>query len=371
MAERFIGLMAGTSLDGVDAALVRFDTAAPVIEAAVSHPYTDRIRHTLRAIGAGSPLADVVAADQAVADAFGDAALALLAETGHAAAAITAIGSHGQTVWHRPGAPNAASVQIGDPNRIAEVTGITTVADFRRRDIAAGGEGAPLAPAFHLAMLHGRDGRAAVLNLGGIANVTVSDAPSGPIGFDCGPANTLMDRWTERHLGVRYDVDGTWAASGTVVPELLERLLADPFFRQPPPKSTGPERFGPDWLDGHIATLSAPPAPQDVQATLAALTARTVADALMASTADGIITNPHRLLVCGGGVHNTHLMDTLQRRLPGWHVSSTDEVGIHPDFVEAGAFAWLARETLAGRPGNLPGVTGARRPVVLGGIYPA
>ncbi|MCS4504215.1 anhydro-N-acetylmuramic acid kinase [Arhodomonas aquaeolei] len=370
MTKRFIGLMAGTSLDGVDAVLVRFGNASPVIEAAVSRPYPDRIRHTLRAIGAGSPLADVVAADQAVADAFGEAVRALLAEARQTAEAVTAIGSHGQTVWHRPGAPKAASVQIGDPSRIAEATGITTVADFRRRDIAAGGEGAPLAPAFHLAILQGQGSGTAVLNLGGIANLTVGDAAGGPIGFDCGPANTLMDRWTERHLGERYDADGAWGAGGAVIPELLERLLADPFFRQPPPKSTGPERFGPDWLDDHLAALPCPPAPVDVQATLADLTARTVADALSASTG-GSAAAPGRLLVCGGGVHNTHLMGTLRRHLPGWQVGSTEEIGIDPDFVEAAAFAWLARETLAGRPGNLPGVTGARRPVVLGGIYPA
>ncbi|WP_018719316.1 anhydro-N-acetylmuramic acid kinase [Arhodomonas aquaeolei] len=370
MAERFIGLMAGTSLDGVDAAMVRFDTGTPVVEATVSRPYPDRLRHTLRAIGAGSPLADVIAADQAVAEAFSDTAQALLARAGRPAETVTAIGSHGQTVWHRPGAPRAASVQIGDASRIAEATGITTVADFRRRDIAAGGEGAPLAPAFHLAMLQGQGSGTAVLNLGGIANLTVGDAPAGPIGFDCGPANTLMDRWTERHLGERYDADGAWAASGTVDPALLERLLADPFFRKPPPKSTGPERFGPDWLDERIASLSRPPAAADVQATLAALTARTVADAVNASIGNATAA-PGRLLVCGGGVHNTHLMDMVRRHLPGWQVGSTDEAGIDPDFVEAAAFAWLARETLAGRPGNLPGVTGARRPVVLGGIYPA
>ncbi len=358
--------MAGTSLDGVDAALVAVDGAGTRIEHALSRPYGPDVREGLRAIGADTRLAEVVAADEAVADAFAGAVHALLAASGCPTNHVTAIGSHGQTVWHRPGAPHAATVQIGDPSRIAAATGITTVADFRRADIAAGGEGAPLAPAFHLALLEDRGVDAAVLNLGGIANLTLpGNEGRPPLGFDCGPANTLLDRWAERHLGHPYDDRGTWGEGGTINQGLLEHLLADTYFRQPPPKSTGPEHFDPAWLE---RALDHHPGirPQDVQATLVELTAASAAAAL----------DEHRprggtLFVCGGGSHNDHLMERLRGRLPGWSLSSTAALGVDPDYVEAAAFAWLAMRRLALLPGNIPSVTGATRPAVLGGVYRA
>lgn len=362
----YLGLISGTSADGIDAALVRFAPRAETLVAR-TFPYPEALRAQLLQLsqqGASLTLDDIGALDARIGDAFADAAEALIADSGMARAAIRAIGSHGQTLRHRIDASPRFTMQLGDPNRIAERTGIATVADFRRRDVAAGGQGAPLAPAFHAAMLHSRDEDRAVLNLGGIANLTLLPRDGVVRGFDTGPANGLMDAWIARHRGVAYDAGGAWAASGRVDTGLLAALCADPWFALPPPKSTGRDQFHLGWLDVHLAGDRH--RPEDVQATLCELTATTVADALRRHQPD-----TRRLLVCGGGVHNRLLLARIGARLPGVATESTAAHGLDPDFVEAMTFAWLARETLAGRPGNLPGVTGARGPRVLGAIHPA
>ena len=369
MSTRFVGLLSGTSMDAVDAALVEFAGDTPRLLAHHALPYPDALRQELAALarpGAadGDTLDRLGAADIALGRLFARAVLELLADAGVPADSITAIGSHGQTVRHRPEGPHPFSLQIGDPNAIAQETGITTVADFRRRDLAAGGQGAPLAPAFHAAVFRSEDEDRAVLNLGGIANLTTlpTDPEAAVRGFDSGPANTLLDAWAQRHLGRPRDDAGAWGQTGTVDATLLARLRGDDYFLRSPPKSTGPEHFDLPWLQGH---LSGSEAAADVQATLQALTATTVADALRDA-----LPEAERLLVCGGGVHNDALMARLAEAVAPVAVASTAAHGVDPDWVEATAFAWLARARLAGQPGNLPAVTGATAPVVLGGVYP-
>ncbi|NLO81436.1 MAG: anhydro-N-acetylmuramic acid kinase [Xanthomonadaceae bacterium] len=359
MAGLFIGLMSGTSADAIDAALLRFQPRLHVL-ATRSTPLSAKVQQRILAIHADSPLRAVAELDILLGRLFAQAALELLAAAGVRPEDVTAIGSHGQTVWHAPDGTVPFTLQLGDPNVIAELTGITTVADFRRRDVAAGGQGAPLVPAFHREIFAGA-GDCCVLNLGGIANITVL-AGDATLGFDVGPANTLLDGWIRQHLGRRFDADGAWAASGAVLPELLEALLEDPYFARPPPKSTGPEHFSLAWLERHLHGRAY--RAQDVQATLLELTARSIATAVRrhAHTA-------RQLLVCGGGVHNRALMTRLQDLLAPLPVRSTAELGVDPDFVEACAFAWLARQRLLERPGNVPEVTGASAPVILGGIY--
>lgn len=318
----------------------------------------DRVLALARA-NAAVALDDFGHLDVEIGECFAEAALALLREAGVAPEAVAAIGSHGQTVCHRPGGAHPFTLQIGDPNVIAERTGIATVADFRRADVAAGGQGAPLLPALHAAIFAAASIPRAILNLGGIANATLLVPGSEVIGFDTGPANCLLDAWATRHLDAARDDGGAWAASGRVDDGLLGALLAEPYFTAPPPKSTGREHFNLDWLD---ARLAAGLAPADVQATLLALSARTIADALRASGA-------REVYACGGGVHNAALMAALRRELPEARVDTTATLGLDPDFVEAAGFAWLARARLAGQPGNLPSVTGARGPRLLGGIF--
>ncbi len=363
----YLGLISGTSADGIDAALAAFDGRRPRVLAARTFDYAPDLRalileHSQR----DRPLAlDALGElDHRIGAAFADAAQQLIEGADCGGGAIIAIGSHGQTLRHRPHGDHPFTLQLGDPNLLAERTGITTVADFRRRDVAAGGQGAPLMPAFHAAVL-GDDGEdRAVLNLGGIANLTLLPREAGVRGFDTGPANGLMDAWSLRQRGVAFDRDGAWAAAGSVDPILFERLLGEPWLRLPPPKSTGRDLFHLDWLDAFLEGLS--PSAGDVQATLLAFSARTIADALR-----GTLPQCRRLIGCGGGVHNGALMRALQAELPELRVESAAAHGIDPDFVEALGFAWLAGETLAGRAGNLPGVTGARGPRVLGAIYPA
>jgi anhydro-N-acetylmuramic acid kinase len=376
--QLYLGLISGTSADGIDAALVRFasDDAHARCELVHGHTYRwdDELRARLIALGQGGDcrsLDELGTLDVRIAQAFADAALRLLDEAGVAPTQVRALGSHGQTVRHRPA--GAAfdgrwpfTLQLGDGNLIAERTGIATVADFRRRDVAAGGHGAPLLPALHAALLRSRDESRAVLNLGGIANLTLLPRPgtATPVrGFDTGPANALLDAWCERHHGTAFDAGGAFAASGRVDDALLARLLAESWFALPPPKSSGREQFHLDWV---AAQLRGGEAAQDVQATLLELTAASVAAALLAQQPD-----TRRLLVCGGGVHNPVLLRRIAARLPGMQVESTAAHGVDPDFVEAMGFAWLARETLADRPGNLPEVTGARGPRVLGALYSA
>jgi anhydro-N-acetylmuramic acid kinase len=364
--ELHLGLISGTSADGIDAALVRFAGDHCTLVAGDTFRWDPALRARLVALGQGADansLDEIGALDVQVADAFADAALQLLAKAHVAPADVRAIGSHGQTVRHRPAARHPFTWQLGDGNVIAERTRIDTVADFRRRDVAAGGQGAPLVPAFHAALLHDAHEDRAVLNLGGIANFTLLPAAGDVRGFDTGPANALMDAWCERHRGTPYDAHGAFAASGTVDAALLERLRAEPWFALPPPKSSGREHFHLDWVQSQ---LSGNERAEDVQATLLELTATTVADALRAHQ-----PTTRRVLACGGGVHNPVLLARIAAHLPGVRVESTSTHGLDPDFVEAMAFAWLAREALAGRPGNLPAVTGARGLRVLGVIYPA
>ena len=366
--ELFAGLISGTSMDGIDAALFRFGRQSCDTVATLSVAYPDALRsELLAAMSAPDALHidDIAQLDQQVGLQFCDAAHALFDAAGIAANDVRAIGSHGQTLRHRTDAAFPFSMQIGDPNVIAHGTGVTTVADFRRRDIAAGGQGAPLAPAFHEWLFSRSDRTRCVLNLGGIANLTVLQAKgANTVGFDTGPANTLMDAWIRECRHLPYDKHGEWAKSAEADEALLRRLLADDYFRQKPPKSTGFEHFNLNWLRAAMSGTKRDNA--QVQATLMALTVETIADAVRDHAADC-----SELLACGGGVHNDELMGRLRGALDPLLVSSTADHGLDPDYVEAAAFAWLARRTLGNEPGNLPSVTGASRRVLLGGIYPA
>jgi len=369
-AHLFLGLISGTSADGIDAALVAFEDAAGPLRArlafARTYPWDPALRARLVELGQRAvplTLDEVGQLDVHIGRAFADAALQALADSGTAATDVAAIGSHGQTLRHDPHGECPFTLQLGDPSTIAERTGIRTVADFRRRDVAAGGHGAPLLPALHAALLHADDEDRAVLNLGGIANLTLLPRKGAVRGFDTGPANGLMDAWCLRHRGEAFDRDGAFAAAGRIDEALLARLLDEPWFALPAPKSTGRDRFHLDWVE---SKLRGGEAPQDVQATLLALTARTVTDALRAAQ-----PGTTRVVACGGGVHNRALMAALAAALPGCVVESSAAHGLDPDAIEAMGFAWLARATLHGEPGNLPSVTGAKGPRVLGGIYPA
>lgn len=360
----YVGLISGTSVDGIDAALVSFEPA-PRLHTALTHPYPPALRERILELAqsdCATTLDEVGALDAAIGGCFADATRALLERARIASHDVRAIGSHGQTLRHRPDANPRFTMQLGDPNLIVERTGITTVADFRRADVAAGGQGAPLLPIFHAALFAGVGETHAVLNLGGIANLTVLHADGGVSGFDTGPANGLLDAWCAQHTDAPFDRDGAFAASGQVDAALLQRLLDDDYFRAPPPKSTGREHFHLDWLRARLGDVARQP--EDVQATLIELTARSVADALQAHAGDA-----RDVLVCGGGVHNPLLMRALQSALAPRSVRSTAEAGVDSDYIEAMAFAWLARERLEQRPGNLPGVTGARGLRLLGGVY--
>ena len=362
----FLGLISGTSVDGIDAALVAFEPA-PRIVFARTYPYPDDLRvDVLRWSQAQAQVAldDIGRLDTRLGRMFAGVARQALADAGVCAQDVRAIGSHGQTLRHDPRGAAPFSQQLGDASVIAEATGITTVADFRRRDVAAGGQGAPLMPAFHAAVMHSRDEARAVLNLGGIANLTLLPRNGDVRGFDTGPANGLMDAWCLHHRGESFDRDGAFGRDGRVDAALLARLLDEPWFALPPPKSTGRDQFQLAWVEARLGADAR--APADVQATLCELSAVTVAAALRGHQPDCA-----RLLVCGGGVHNPLLLTRLAAHLPGVVVESTAVLGLDPDFIEAAGFAWLARETLGGRPGNLPAVTGARGPRVLGAIYPA
>ena len=368
--QRFLGLISGTSADGIDAALVDFDDDAagtrPALRFARTYAWEPVLRERLVALGQEDALLSldtVGGLDVAIGRAFAAAALRALADSDTDPATVAAIGSHGQTLRHRPHGSLPFSLQLGCAATIAERTGITTVADFRRRDVAAGGHGAPLVPALHAALLHDPAESRAVLNLGGIANLTLLPGEEPVRGFDTGPANGLMDAWCLRHRGKAFDAGGAFAAEGRVDAALLARLLDEPWFALPPPKSTGRDAFHLGWVESRLAGTESP---ADVQATLLALTARTVADALRATQ-----PGTTRVIACGGGVHNPRLIQALAAQMPGIAVESSAAHGLDPDAIEAMAFAWLARETLAGRPGNLASVTGAAGPRILGAIHQA
>ena len=365
--ELFAGAMSGTSLDGVDLAIVDLGTAMPRILAATTLPFPEALRaDLLRLCHPGEDRLDLLGSvDVRLARLIATGMNTLLEVHDIEPTRIRALGSHGQTVRHQPGGTTAFSLQIGDPNLIAEETGLTVVADFRRRDMAAGGEGAPLVPAFHAAVFGGANARV-VVNIGGMANITVLPAgrADSAYGFDTGPGNMLLDIWASRHLGAPMDAGGAWAAQGGPPdPELLHALLAEPYFARPAPKSTGRELFNADWLN---ARMPRPLAPAAVQSTLTELTARSIAAGIL----DIAAVSPAEVLVCGGGRHNTMLIERLAAALPGMTVTTTDALGLDGDWVEAAAFGWLARQRLLNLPGNLPAVTGARGPRILGAVYP-
>jgi anhydro-N-acetylmuramic acid kinase len=363
----YIGLISGTSADGIDAALVRFEQNTPKLVHALTHPWPDALRTQILRVAqseAKLDLDDYGRIDVAIGHVFAQSVQELLKQSGTSPASVRAIGSHGQTIRHRPTGEFPFTLQIGDASVIAEHSGIDVVADFRRADVAAGGQGAPLLPAVH-AMLLARLGHTrVVLNLGGIANITVLSANGDVLGFDTGPANGLLDAWCLRHHGEAFDRDGAFAASGRVDETLLAALLQDPYFVLPPPKSTGREHFHLAWLDAQLGSIARPPA--DVQATLLELTARSVVNAITQHASD-----VSEVLMCGGGVHNSVLVKRLGALLQPRALRSTADDGVDPDYLEATAFAWLARQRLLGLPGNLPAVTGASGLRVLGAIYAA
>lgn len=363
--------MSGTSVDAVDCALVNCNGPAVTLLAAHQHDIPAPIRQRIASLSrpGENEIERLGALDCELGELFAEAALTLLQDSGTPAGQIMAIGSHGQTVRHHPpsavaGTAAGFTLQIGDPNTIAERTGITTVADFRRRDIAAGGEGAPLAPAFHAAAMAAKGINRAIVNIGGIANVTLLQGQALCAGFDTGPGNTLLDHWIQRHQHQAYDRGGQWSASGRVLPALLQDLLAHPYFSRSGPRSTGKEAFNLTWLDDCLQHHAGQD-PADVQATLAELTAGSIGSGILRAAID-----IDEVYLCGGGAHNHDLARRLQARLPGVRQASTAVLGIDPDWVEAMAFAWLAARTLNGLAGNAPAVTGAAGARVLGGIYP-
>ena len=361
-APLVVGLMSGTSLDGVDAALVDFSQGRPRTLATFWLPYPVGIRQQAMRLQTAefNEIHSAALLANELARCYAEAVRQTLASAGVDAAQIAAIGCHGQTIRHQPAA--GYSVQLNNPALLAELSGIAVVADFRSRDIAAGGQGAPLVPAFHAAVFGDPDRHRLILNIGGIANLTDLKPGQAVRGFDCGPGNLLLDAWIERHQGLRFDESGDWASQGQVLPELLNCLLGDTFFALSPPKSCGRDEFNMPWLERHLAGSERP---EDVQATLLELSALSVTRAI-----DRWCGSPAEIFVCGGGARNLALMSRLRHHQPGCTVASTDALGQAADWVEAVAFAWLAWRTLHDEPGNLAEVTGARGPRVLGALYP-
>ena len=373
MTDLYIGLMSGTSLDGVDGVLVDFSAGGPrplQVMAHVHRAFEPALAGELLALNTpgDNELHRAAVAGNALARVYGETVEAVLRLAGTPRSAVRAIGAHGQTVRHRPGEFDATgySLQLNNPALLAELCSIDVVADLRSRDIAAGGQGAPLVPAFHRAVF-GRSGQTvAVLNIGGIGNLTVLHADGRTIGFDCGPGNALMDHWCRLHTGRPFDDAGAWAASGDVIEALLAHMLADAYFAKPAPKSTGRDLFHPAWLEAKLQTLGAPVHAANVQATLAELSAAACATDVRSYGADAC-----EVLVCGGGAFNAYLMHRLAALLPGISVMTSDQRGLPASQVEACAFAWLARAFMRRECANLPGVTGATGPRLLGALYPA
>lgn len=370
----YVGLMSGTSLDGVDGVLVEWPDGAPGspprVHAHHHLGFDDALRDELLRLNRSGDdeLHRAALAANALMRVYARTVRSLLDASGRRAAQVRAIGAHGQTVRHRPQAFDGTgyTLQLANGALLAELTGIDVVCDFRSRDVAAGGQGAPLVPAFHAAVFASAGREVALLNVGGIANLTLLRADSTVLGFDCGPGNVLLDLWCRRHLGRPYDDAGRWAASGRVDAQLLGRLLAEPYLAEAPPKSTGRDLFDAEWLDAAVGTDRARLGPEDVQATLAEFTARAAADALTRHSPGAA-----ELLVCGGGARNRDLIGRLQALLPSCVVEATDRRGVPAEQVEALAFAWLARSFVERRPANLPSVTGARGQRLLGALYPA
>ncbi|OEY66529.1 anhydro-N-acetylmuramic acid kinase [Marinobacter sp. X15-166B] len=363
-SDLYIGLMSGTSMDGIDAALVSFAGSQPELLATHTTHYGTTLRQRIIAASQNKANPDELGElDHQIGQLFAQAACAALELSGLTASQVTAIGSHGQTVRHQPRSAHPFSMQLGDPNIIVERTGIPTVADFRRRDLAAHGEGAPLAPAFHQAFFAHPDEDRCILNIGGIANISWLPGNSGQttLGFDTGPGNALLDAWCQDQTGKPFDQNGRWASEGRIHQDLLNDLLSDAYFSLPPPKSTGKEKFNLQWLktflNRHPDATGA-----DIQRTLLELTVTTITHQLPES-------GSLKIFACGGGVYNDELMNQLRRACAPCPVSITDELGIHAQWVEAIAFAWLAQQTMEKRPGNLPDVTGASGGRILGGVY--
>lgn len=376
MKELYIGLMSGTSMDAVDAALVDFNAAKPELIATHSQSIPAALKKAL--LDLCKPGHDEInrmgQLDIEVGLLFAETANQLLLKNSLSNSEIKAIGSHGQTIRHQPTGNHPFTLQIGDPNIIAEKTGITTLADFRRRDMAAGGQGAPLTPGFHNEIFRTASEDRIILNLGGIANITWLPANSNlpVIGFDTGPGNTLLDAWISKHLNKNHDEKGAWAASGKIDVKLLDAMLADDYFKLSHPKSTGREYFNLQWLEkillgNHLQntgdTKSNGRIAENIQATLCELTVLSIA-----ITIDKLI-KPCKILVCGGGIKNHYLIERLKINCPWSSIHSTDEYGVPPQWLEAMAWAWLAKQTLNKKPGNLPTVTGASKKVILGAVY--
>lgn len=367
--ELYLGIMSGTSLDGVDTVIMDFSDTRPQMVACGFTPMPDDLRQSLSALclRGEATLLELGELDNRLGRLYAKSAQDVLQSSGVSARDIRAIGCHGQTIWHSPQGDYPFTMQIGDANIIAALTGITTVADFRRKDMAYGGQGAPLVPAFHQALFADPQQLTVVLNIGGISNISILQAGEPTRGYDTGPGNVLLDAWIERHLGHSYDRDAHWAQQGSVNHELLQYLLAEPFLKQPAPKSTGRELFSLSWLLGKLESFPAVTA-VDVQATLVEFTAITICDELLKLPES---QQSKVLLVCGGGAKNPLLMTRLAELLPDWTTGTTTASGLDIDYVEAAAFAWLAHQRIHSLPGNMPAVTGATKAVPLGVIYPA
>jgi anhydro-N-acetylmuramic acid kinase len=368
MSELYIGMISGTSADGIDAVLVDFKDEKLNIIATEFTPYEASLKEKILGLyqPGNNEIARMGEMDTLLGKAFAQATLNLLKKHSISANKIKAIGSHGQTIRHLPDEPYRFTLQIGNPNIIAMETGITTIADFRRKDLAYGGQGAPLVPAFHRSVFASDKHDRIIVNIGGIANITLllKNSPDNIIGYDTGPGNVLMDVWIHEQQQKTHDEAGEWAAHGNVCNELLTAMLADNYFKLLPPKSTGREYFHRAWLENYLMKLKNKISAVDVQATLTELTALTILNSIRKHTKHGDI------IVCGGGARNNYLMKRLQElSTPDFSVSTTEKYAIHPDWVEAVAFAWLAKQTLSRQPGNIPSVTGASRATVLGGVY--
>ncbi len=363
MPGLYIGLMSGTSLDGIDAVLADLSGPAPRLIAHAHHAFTPALRVELASLNSPgkNELRRAALAANDLTRAYAAVAGATLALAAVPAEGLEAVGCHGQTVRHQPA--DGYTVQLVNGALLAELTGITVVCDFRSRDIAAGGQGAPLVPAFHQAVFGRNDEHRAIVNIGGISNVTNLPSTGVVTGFDSGPGNLLLDAWAQRHLKQPFDRDGDWAKTGKIIPGLLARLKADEYFHRAPPKSTGRETFNLEWIEKYLAGNEAA---VDVQATLLALTAHGIADAII-----DFCANATAVYLCGGGARNLELVNVLTARLAPREVRTTDKLGVDAEQVEALAFAWLAQQTLTSKPGNLPAVTGARGPRILGAIYRA
>jgi anhydro-N-acetylmuramic acid kinase len=360
----YIGLMSGTSMDAIDAALVEFNSKAS-LKLYREYPIENSLRHQIRLINEKSDLGHIADLDHELGHLFANAVNELLEEADITPDKVVAIGNHGQTILHKPDATHKTSIQISDPNVICAETGITTITDFRRMDMAHGGQGAPLASAFHQYQFQQDDKSIVILNIGGIANITLLPNDSGDIiGFDTGPGNGLLDDWTQLNKDEEYDKDSLWASTGSENGALLKQCLNDNYFSHPAPKSTGREYFNLEWLKGYLSKLDSEIPPENIQATLLSLTAITICNAIQ-EYANGY----DEVLVCGGGAYNSLLMQTIQDLIPDIKVSTTADYGLTPDCIEAVTFAWLAKQRIENKTANIPSVTGANKEVLLGGIY--